>query len=75
MPEPAVAFALSVAEAPLQTGLVIKSGAAVGLASKLNAGDVAVTVHPSLLVTVTVNGPVVDTVPLALLPTIPDDHA
>lgn len=75
MPEPAVALALIVVDAPLQTGLAAKDGAAVGLALKLKAEEVAATVQPLLLVTVTVNGPVVDTVPVALLPTMPDDQA
>lgn len=75
VPEPAIAFALSVVDVPLHIGLAAKSGDAVGLALKLKTADVAATVQPLLLVTVTVNGPAVDTVPLALLPAIPDDHA
>ena len=41
----------------------------------LRLGDVAETVHPLLLVTVTVYVPVAETDPLGLLPAIPLLHA
>lgn len=75
LPLPAVALAASVAEPPLHIGLAERSGLAVGPALKAKTGEVAATVQLLLLVTVTVNGPAVDTVPVALLPKIPDDQA
>ena len=70
-----MALALKVVLKPLHIGLAAKLGAAVGLAFKANDADVADTVQPFELVTVTVYVPAVETLPLALFPAIPDDHA
>ncbi len=68
VPLPAAALELMVVDDPEQIGLAAKvTPVEVGIALNPNVPDVNAAVHVLLLVTVTVNGPAVDTVPVAAL--------